>query len=572
MIDINHLDYEELKNEYLKALSYIRQKTNQLLQVIGTSPVCYDEIDDRTVIELDPIGIVAESFTQILENLRNTNEHLQQSYEEIEALLNSIPACIVVIDAESRIILDVNPAAAELIGLPHEDIVGRFCCDFFCPNPDYECPARGVESGIEKVEKIIRTAKGEQRLILKSVKAVRFKNRRVFLESFIDITENKRLQEELMKSQRMECLNVLAGGIAHDFNNILTAIGGNISIAIQALGEGNTFAYERLKKAEDAAQRAQYLARQLLTFSKRGTPTMKSSSIKELLIDTVSFALTGKNIKVEFTIADSIPKVEIDECQISQVFQNLALNAAEAMPEGGVLIVGLGLHTITTPTPDLKEGRYIDVTFRDCGPGIPEDIRDRIFDPFFTTKDYGSGLGLSIVSSIVKKHGGVVLVDNHPTGGAVFRVLLPIQEEKPEVMSEPEQVDQKPSEIRPAKRVLIMDDDPMVKEVLGEMLSYLGHDYHTTSDGAEAVSAYSTALSEGKSFDLVIMDMTVPGGIGGLEATKRLKEIDPKVKVLIASGYDVGNSSNFCKEHGVIGVILKPFLLPDLKRFIEAID
>ncbi len=562
IIDMNHPDYEKLRADYRSALAYIRQKTNQLLEVMGTMPLICDEVDDKTVIELDPIGIVAEAFAQILENLRNTNRDLKSSYEEIEALFNSIPAGVAIIDADSLEILDVNPTGAKLIGLTHAEIVGNRCCSFFCPHLDYECPAKIINTDIDKAERILRTASGEQLIVLKSVRKGRFKGRNIFIESFIDITENKKLQEEVIRHQRIEYLSVLAGGIAHDFNNVLTAILGNITIAMQSLKETNNNAYERLRRAERAAQRAQGLARQLLTFSKGGAPILKTSSIKDLLIDTVNFTLTGKNVKVEFSIEPDLPFTNIDEGQMSQVFQNLTLNAVEAMSKGGVLYVSMALEP-------LKGGKFINISFRDSGSGLDERTKERLFEPFFTTKQQGSGLGLCIVASIVKKHGGHVIADNHPEGGAVFSVLLPVEETKGEVSQATNEEPKEQANERSQGRILIMDDDQMVIEVVEEMLNILGYDTVAVNNGNEAIDAYRDAMAENRGFDLVIMDMTIPGGMGGIDAITKLLEVDPKVKALMSSGYNISDSVESYKNYGFVGIITKPFKFKELKTSIE---
>ena len=572
---INSIEYQTLQKKHKLALRYIRQKTNQLLEVMGTKPLLPDEIDDETVIELDPIGIISVSFAQILQNLKKINENLQNSYEEISIILNSIPAGVVLIDAQTYDIVYANPVCVEIIGLPKDDIIGQRCCMFFCTDGNYECPVMIKNHDIEKVESSILTANGEIRTILKSVRKIQLNKKNLLLESFIDITDNKRMQQELIKSERLEALGVLAGGIAHDFNNILTAIVGNISIVKENLLKIDPKLYERLEKAEWAIERAQRLAKQLLTFSTGGAPVLMNESIGDILKETLSFLLAGTNIKLNLNIQEELPLLEIDKDQINQVIQNLTLNAIDAIGHGGILQVSATkVKSSEEKQYILKNGDYIKITFRDNGPGIPIELKDRIFDPFFTTKQNGTGLGLSIAYSIIKKHGGYIFVENHPEGGAIFYLFLPFKEnsrplERNIYNNNTNSVSG--NIVKNKMRILLMDDEEIVCDVVKEMINFLGHECYVVRNGEEAIEAYKRGMENNEKFDILIMDLTIPGGMGGKEAIKRLKEIDPYVKAIVSSGHDIEGAATSYKEHGFVASLSKPFKLQEINETLKMV-
>lgn len=555
-------NFKELRLQNKLLYRYIRQKTNQLLEIMGTAPLLPDEIDDNTILELDPIGIICDAFSQILENLREKNKDLQSAYDKIEAILQSAPSGIVIIDTETFTIVDVNPTAAEIIQLSREEIIGMNCCDFFCVESKHACPAMQNKGHVDKAERKIITANKEIKTLIKSVRPFLMHNKMMLIESFIDITEYKRMQEELVKAQRIESLSVFAGGIAHDFNNIITVILGNISLVSESIKDVNKNSYNMLKKAEWATQKAQGIAKQLLSFSKGGAPVLKTTSVIDLVRDTVSFILSGKDVVINFDIEDHIPLIEIDEGQVSQVFQNLAINALESMTKTKKLDISVKKVSALDRTKyPLIEGNYIKITFRDYGTGIPEGLIERMFEPFFTTKKHGSGLGLAIVYTIIKKHNGHIFAENHPEGGAEFKIFLPFFD-KPDVRQDSVQ------KKHPQKnRILLMDDDEFVTDVIVAMIESLGYNCISVSNGEEAISVYQSAVDDNKPFDIVIMDMTIQGGMGGEETIRKLKEIAPQVKAILSSGYDIDNET--LKELGFIGFIKKPFKIDDLKLILE---
>ena len=383
----------------------------------------------------------------------------------------------------------------------------------------------------------------------------------------IDITERRQLEEEQQRSARLESIGTLAGGIAHDFNNILTGILGNISLAKRHV-EPKSKADDRLMEAEKASLRARDLTQQLLTFSRGGTPVKKIVSIAELIPDSAGFALRGSNVSGQFSLPDGLWQVEADEGQMHQVITNLVLNACEAMPEGGVL--NISAENMVIKKKDvlpLPKGNYVAIAIEDHGVGISEGHLDRIFEPFFTTKQKGSGLGLATTYSIIRKHDGYITVESTPTIGTTFRIYLPASAkpapEKEEAVAE--------TPLRGRGKILVMDDEEMIREMLNQMLPPAGYEVELTKDGVEAIERYRQAKESGHPFDAVIIDLTVPGGMGGREAIKKLLEIDAGVKAIVSSGYATDPVMANYKEYGFTDIVTKPYSVGDVEKVLRNI-
>jgi len=374
-----------------------------------------------------------------------------------------------------------------------------------------------------------------------------------------EIADRERMEEELLKAQKLESLGILAGGIAHDFNNLLASILGNISLAMLDLDRSHG-AFNQLVGAEKASLRAQDLTRQLLTFSKGGAPLKKTSDIADLVREAAGFALRGSRVKYELSLAPDLKLAEVDEGQISQVIHNLAINADHAMPEGGTVSIACSNCDVgASDVLPLREGTYVRISVTDHGVGIPRAHLTKIFDPYFTTKQKGSGLGLATSYSIVKKHGGHITVNSEQGVGTTFDIYLPASRET--------KVKDKLSEgaLRwGTGTVLLMDDEPEVRETTGAVLRKLGYEVAFAVDGTDAIEQYRRALDTGRPFGLVIMDLTVPGGMGGKETLKRLREIDPGVKAIVSSGYSNDPIMADFGSHGFNGVVAKPFRIKDL--------
>jgi len=385
---------------------------------------------------------------------------------------------------------------------------------------------------------------------------------------FRDISERKKSETERLTTSKLESLGTLAGGIAHDLNNILTVISGNIGLAqIEApVDSGSLLGF--LSKAGQAAQHAAHLSSQLLTFSKGGAPLKKVVSIGELLEHSAEFALYGSNLRTDFDIAVDLWKAEVDAGQIEQVVNALMLNAREAMPQGGTVRVRARnvVFQENTGAP-LPSGRYVKVTISDRGPGIPEELRAKIFDPYFTTKPTGTGLGLAISYSVVKKHGGLLVLENSSAEGAVFAFYLRASESAAIAGPEP----RAPS--RPYhynhQRILVMDDEEAIRDLTSQLLSTLGYEVTAVPDGLEAVRLYERALRKGEQFQAVILDATVRGGMGGVATIERLRSMDPKVNAIICSGYSDEAALSEFLAYGFRGALPKPFTRSELADALQ---
>ncbi len=383
--------------------------------------------------------------------------------------------------------------------------------------------------------------------------------------SNLDITEQKLASEELAKIEKLESLGVVAGGIAHDFNNLLTAILGNISLAKMETDPSSNL-YKRLEASEKASIRAQNLTQQLLTFAKGGSPVKRPSSLKRIILETAEFALKGSNVACRFDFDKDLWLVEVDPGQISQVLHNLILNADQAMPDGGIIkIEARNMRVQKESRGVVPPGDYVVITVQDHGKGIPSDLLPKIFDPYFTTKEHGSGLGLAVCFSIIRKHGGFITVDSVYGKGTSFHVYLPAFQERITIQDEEKDLTLNTSR---GKNILIMDDDPNVLQLLTESLRYLGHETEIAMDGREALAKYKQALEKGNPFDAVIMDLTIPGGMGGKEALTRLLEIDPKAKVIVSSGYSKDDTITNYRRYGFCASLPKPYKLEVLNSVL----
>jgi len=386
------------------------------------------------------------------------------------------------------------------------------------------------------------------------------------LDIFTDITERESLQNRLLNAQRLESLGVLAGGIAHDFNNILTGIMGNISMARMVLATPEKTA-RLLDNAEKATLRATELATQLLTFAKGGAPLKKTVSIRKIVEESLSLALRGTNVKGNLDIPDCLHDIEADEGQVSQVFNNIVINAVQAMPGGGnISVQGMNVVLERENSFMLPPGAYVKLSFADEGCGMPEEVLKKIFDPYFTTKSGGIGLGLASVHSIIKRHGGHIEACSKVGRGTTFTLFLP----STGMNSPGVEVGDKimPSDALAGGSVLVMDDETMIRELAAAMLGHLGYEVTTCATGEEAVERYRMAKDENRPFSFVIMDLTVPGGRGGREIAEEILAYDPDARLIASSGYSNDPVMADFRDYGFIGSIVKPYTLDELRRVV----
>jgi signal transduction histidine kinase/ActR/RegA family two-component response regulator len=421
-------------------------------------------------------------------------------------------------------------------------------------------------------DQLLITTYGKEYLVVMSAAPIRSHAGEVMgvVLVFRDVTERRRLEEDLLKSRKLESLGVLAGGIAHDFNNLLMGISGNLTLAKMNLRDDPGKADELLEKAEEVTIRAQSLTKQLLTFSKGGAPVLRPENIAGIVEESSSFLLKGTRVRAEFSFPPDLWPVDIDAGQISQVVQNLTLNSVQAMPRGGVLRISaenLELGEDGGSGMFLNPGRYVRLIFSDEGVGISPDNLRRIFDPYFTTKESGSGLGLATTYSIIRKHNGHIGVKSAPDKGTRFSIYLPASTGKPEQVAKAASVDLQVGNLR----VLVMDDEELIRETFGAMLQLLGFRVTTVRDGDEALQEFQRARLDDDPFGLVIMDLTVAGGRGGAETIGALLEQDSDLRVIVASGYSEDPVMADFRSYGFVGRLSKPFRLDDLKEVLAEV-
>lgn len=507
-------------------------------------------------------------------------QSLRESEQWFSTTLKSIGDGVIATNTKGRITF-MNDAAEAVTGWTQPEAAGKPLAEIFhiineetreqCENPFEKIVKKGKIVGLAN-NTVLVARDGKEKLIADSGAPIRDENNN-FLGTvlvFRDVTEKRKMEEGILKvkTEKMESISILAGGIAHDFNNILTAVLGNITIA-KMYTVSNPKVLRLLTEAEKASLAAKSLTQQLLTFSKGGAPVRKPVSIPELLKDTAEFALSGSKTGCTFSMEEDLWLVEIDAGQISQVMNNLLINADQAMPAGGIITVRAENVVVRGKEGlPLKNGDYVRISVEDEGIGIPESHLQRIFEPYFTTKQKGSGLGLATSYSIIKNHGGCITVESELGRGTTFHVYLPafmggLEVEEKELNTP----------VGGKERVLLMDDDESVLEVTSEVLSFLGYGVEVARDGEEALERYTKATERGEPFDVVIVDLTIRGKMGGKETIQNLLQIDPGVKAVVSSGYsDDPVMANF-REYGFKGVVAKPYTIEELsetlKRVIE---
>ena len=511
-----------------------------------------------------------EHYTEITDR-KQSEVFLKVAKEYSERMINSSLDMIVSVDLD-RNVIEFNKAAQQAFGYTKEEILGQHVEMLYTdPEEGVKVYQATLKEGNLKQEITNRKKNGESFKVFLSASVLYDENGDAIGLMGIsrDITEIRKMEEELLKAQKLESIGVLAGGIAHDFNNLLTAILGNISIVkLHLKSQNQNELLSALEMADNASQRAQDLTQQLLTFAKGGAPIRKAISTEQLLRDTVGFALHGSKSKEELSAPTDLWAIEVDEGQISQVIQNLIINADQAMPEGGLIKVSAeNLEIEKSEGLPLKQGKYVKITVKDSGIGIPADQLQKIFDPFYTTKQKGSGLGLATAYSVVRKHCGFITVESKLGSGTSFYVYLPAAD-KPVVIetSKPSQTE---SPIRSKGKILVMDDEDCIIVVAGKMLKAVGYDVEFAKTGEQAIELYRNAKGHGKPFDAVILDLTIAGGMGGKEVIQLLQEEDPNVKAIVSSGYSNDPIMSSYKDYGFNGVVSKPYNLTKLSNAVH---
>lgn len=671
------------------AVRYIRDKVDQMLRVLGTIPLQPEELDDDTLLQLDPIGIISDSFGQVLLHLRRTNLQLEEARDEIRAILDSIGGGIMVLDQDMRVI-DCNLTMREIFSAGCPQALGSRCSDLLCQEREANtCPLRHAltadqpvrrtlwehdgryyevvatpiigqegerqlvvlyldiserqrmeldlkdsqeryrdlfenatdliqsvgpdgrllyvnrawretlgygedeiaaglcfgdlvhpawrerygqclhhlfESGEQHTMEMVLLAKDGREVTIEGVAGCRMRDGKAVATRciFRDVTEQRRLQQELLRGQKLESIGVLAGGIAHDFNNLLTAFSGNLSLARAVLRPGSDIE-PYLTEMESALKRAQSLTQQLLTFAKGGSPVKTVVAPERLVEEVAGFTLRGSRSRLELQRDEQCWPVDADAGQISQVVQNVVLNASQAMPRGGVISIRLS-NVVVGPQEktSLAPGEYVRIAVRDEGCGIPAEHLQRIFDPYFSTKQGGSGLGLAISYAIMQKHRGLLTVDSAPGAGTTIALFLPAARHAALTPA-----DQRTLPAMGRGRVLLMDDEEIIRKVGRQMLFYLGYEVTTARSGEEALSLLLEAGQAGTPFSLAILDLTIPGGMGGLEVMEHVQKVMPRIKAVVSSGYADETVMAQYRDHGFAAVLPKPYTLQQLAEALS---
>ncbi len=500
---------------------------------------------------------------------------LAREKEQLAVTLRSIGDGVITTDLHGRVVL-INRVAEQLTGWTQQQAAGVPLHRVF-----HIVDKRNGESYGDLSEEVLKkgtiielanhtillSRDGRHHSIADSAAPILDPERQVIgvVVVFRDVTEKNRMEQELFKVKKLESVGVLAGGIAHDFNNILAVVLGNISLSRMLLEKGGDV-MERvdtfLEKAEKASDQARTLTNQLLTFSKGGDPIKQTASIAEILQESADFILHGSPVSCSFDIAADLWSAEVDPGQISQVVQNVILNACQAMPEGGEIQVAAE----NCETCRGMSRNCLRLVISDNGPGMTEKILEKIFDPYFSTKPAGSGLGLAICHSILEKHEGSIQVTSREGSGTSFTILLPVSNRRKPV-AVPEKTAGKEGKLK----VLLMDDEPLIRDMVTTMLTLFGHQVQTVIDGREAIDCYCRAMDSNEPFDVVIMDLTIPGGMGGKEAAARLLKIDPHARLIVSSGFSTDPVVADFRQYGFSATISKPYTGDTMRRVLQEV-
>jgi two-component system cell cycle sensor histidine kinase/response regulator CckA len=534
----------------------------------------YARLEERVKERTAELARANKELQLEIEERRRIERSLRESEENYRQLVQAAHSIILRWDAEGRILF-MNDYGLKLFGYAKEEIFDRPALGTIIPFMD--TAGRDLQP---MVADLLRdpdsSAYNENENVCKDGRRlwISWSNRAVLdpdgavreiLSVGTDFTARRASEQELQRTQKLESLGIFAGGIAHDFNNLLTSILGNIELA-RLFSERYGKAWKRLNLAEKAALQAKGLTRQLSTFAKGGSPVFKVVPMTVLIKDCVDFSLRGARVKAELDIAEDLWHAEVDEGQVCQVIQNLVRNAEQAMPGGGTIMVTAGnLHLDRKSGLPLHAGKYLEIAIRDQGEGIPEKLLGRIFDPYFTTKKTGSGLGLAVCYSIIRHHGGHIAARSEPGAGATFYVYLPATNKKPRARQLEKAVAPGPG------RLLAMDDQNDVKEILSELLVRLGYDVEFASRGEEVLAMYKAARDLGRPYDALILDLTIPGGMGGEETIRRLLELDPAVKAIVSSGYVNDPVMADHSRYGFRGAVPKPYRSDELAQVLAAV-
>ena len=565
------INLEEAVSWHIADLELFRspgEQTHDNTLTFPDSPVRYITIKKNIFYQADGTtgGIVG--FMSDITESKKAEDNLKESEARFKDLSEASLETIIFI--ENGIVTDVNRKMYEMFGYNNGEVIGRDALDFIAPEARALSKERISSGNEEKYETTGFKKDGTIFPINVYPRELHMKGKQVRISVVRDLTEQKNMEEEVLKSKNIQSVGTLAGGIAHDFNNLLMAIIGNIALAkIHAPKDGKTVNY--LTEAERMVFMGKDLTHQLLTFSHSIDTIKKIADIGPLIKETTEIILRGSSIKLNYIIPDDLSLVEIDKEQIRQVIENVVVNAREAMPAEGTLYITCENVNITPQhkLPPFKE-EYVRIVIQDEGVGISEENMSKIFDPYFTTKDMGPqkgvGLGLAICYSIIKKHNGYILVDSVPGKGTAFQIYLPVYKQQVTERTEESKVVR-----RGRGRILVVDDEEIVLKIAEKLLLYMGYEVATTKTGEDAVWLYRQAVESRKPFDAVILDLALGRGMGGTEVMKDLLAIDPDVKAIISSGYLYDPVIMNFENYGFAGILTKPYDPKDLDEKLQNI-
>ncbi len=511
-------------------------------------------------------------FARDITERKHAEDMLAAERERLLVTLRSIGDGVIATDTGGKIVI-MNQVAETLTGWQQAEAQGKSLADVFtivnestkerCENPVEKVMMQ--KTIVELANHTILIAKdGTEHIIGDSGAPILNKDGTIIgvVLVFRDMTEKQRLIETSQKNQKLESLGVLAGGIAHDFNNLLGGIFGYLDLAHTEARDPRVKDY--LNSALGSMERARALTHQLLTFAKGGAPVRKIEPLYPFLKETANFALSGSNISYAIEVDSDIWHAEYDKNQLAQVVDNVLINAQQAMPAGGRVHIAAGNVTLRTREHGaLPPGEYVRISITDKGMGIPKDIQSRIFDPFFSTKQKGSGLGLATSYSIMSRHNGSIEVESELGHGSTFHLYLPASKEPVQIEKQA-----KLSLRQGNGRILIMDDEEVIRNAVRAMLSIHGYTVIGAHDGAEAVQQFLRGEREGEPFDAVILDLTVPGGMGGKEAALAIRKQNSNVALIVSSGYAEDPVVATPQDYGFTDSLRKPFTLAELVAVI----
>ncbi len=574
--DFNIPERDEMMQRCRTAMQSGRPGYEQVFHIVRDDGAVW--IQEKVTIR--PLGPDRYSLVGVATDITRQHEAevaLANEKERLAVTLRAMTEAVITTDVAGKV-LYLNPAATTLTQWSADEAIGRRVVEVcrFVPSHGgdpvqlpWEQVARGEIVADLPAHTELVSRDGRRRLVEGCCVPIHAAGSAVtgMVLVFRDITEQERLEQELVRAARLESVGILAGGIAHDFNNILTGVMGNLTLAQMDAAAGSEL-QERLHEAEKATLRARDLTQQLLTFAKGGEPVRAAVRMDVLIDETARFVLHGSSVRLVLDLPEDLWAGDVDKGQLGRVIQNLVLNAIQAMPADGILRITARNETIAhaDQAPTLEPGDYVRLEIADNGMGVKPENLGRIFDPYFTTKENGSGLGLAAVYSIIRKHRGAIRVDSEVGRGTTFRLWLPALRRGPMEASEP--VRREATKF--SGRVLFMDDEESIRKLAGVMLRQLGFDVDCVADGHATVEKFQAARSRGEPYALVIMDLTVPGGFGGREAIRQLREIDPQVRAIVSSGYSSDPVLANHRAHGFCGVMAKPYQMDDVVRAIRA--